>query len=53
MFELSSTNERIEELGCIPRKLAFMDISVSLGSCLLFSGIFSGLQTKKDRRLRY
>jgi hypothetical protein len=38
----------IEELGCIARNLAFIDVSVSSGG--LFSGIFSGLQTKNKRK---
>jgi hypothetical protein len=53
VFTLSSTYERIEELGCTSRNLAFMDISVSSGSGVLSSGIFFVMQTKKERRWRY
>jgi two-component SAPR family response regulator len=52
VFTLSSTYERIEELGCISRNLAFMDISVSSGSGVLFSGSFSVLQSKMERTWR-
>jgi hypothetical protein len=45
---LSSTYERIEELGCIARNFAFIDISVS-SSGVQFTRTFSALETLKGK----